>query len=209
MNKARRSDYFGSLLLGVVWGLLCAPVAGQTVRAPETTPTRQTPNTSFGTMVRTGVQPQASNFGVLLGGTTELQRQLETEAAKSARAAQTFGTSLSAADRRDLQSACSALVANPDDATASRQLEQIMSRYRDNNAEAIMRFCLEPTIAQLRAELQASRQTLERLGTAGGEAQANIDMQNKLQQQQQTFSSISNVMKTKHDTAKNSVSNIR
>jgi hypothetical protein len=45
--------------------------------------------------------------------------------------------------------------------------------------------------------------------SAGGDAQANIDLQNTLQKQQQTFQTISNVMKTKHDTAKNSISNVR
>jgi hypothetical protein len=208
MNKVQRRRYSGGFLLAIASGLLCLSVVAQTVRAPATTPTRQTPNTSFGTMVRNGAQPQATNFGVLLGGTTELQHQLEAEAAKSARAAQAFGASLSAADRRGLQSACRALVADPNDAAANRQLEELMARYRDNNAEAIMRFCLEPTIAQLRAELEASRQALEHID-AGNETQANVDLQNKLQQQQQTFSSISNVMKTKHDTAKNSIQNVR
>jgi hypothetical protein len=150
----------------------------------------------------------APDFSVLLGGTAELQQQLEVEAAKSARAAQAFGASLTAADRRELQGACTALVANPNDATASQRLAQMMSRYKDNSAEAIVRFCLEPSIARLRADLQASRQTLNRLDTGSG-TQANVDMQNKLQQQQQVFTSISNVMKTKHDTAKNAISNVR
>jgi hypothetical protein len=151
----------------------------------------------------------APDFSVLLGGTAELQQQLELEAAKSARAAQAFGASLSAADRRELQGACTALVANPNDATASQRLEQMMSRYRDNGAEAITRFCLEPAITRLRADLQASQQTLGRLSAGGSGAQANVDLQNALQKQQQVFTSISNVLKTKHDTAKNAISNVR
>jgi hypothetical protein len=206
MGKAKRSGFLGGLVLSLV----CTGALGQTVRAPEAAPAaRSTPNSSFGTMVRTGAQPAATNFGVLLGGTTELQHQLEIEAAKSARAAQAFGATLSAADRRELQGACAALVANPSDAAASRTLAQMMSRYKDNSAEAIVRFCLDPTFKQLQAELQSSRQTLERMGTADGDAQASIDLQNTLQRQQQTLTMISNVMKTKHDTAKNSISNVR
>jgi hypothetical protein len=37
----------------------------------------------------------------------------------------------------------------------------------------------------------------------------NAALESTLQQQQRTFSSISNVMKTRHDTAKNSISNVR
>jgi hypothetical protein len=151
----------------------------------------------------------APDFSVLLGGTSELQSQLAAEAARSARAAQAFGASLTAMDRRDLQGTCSALVANSADSGAQRKLQELLSRYKDNSPEAVMRFCLDPMITQLQGELRASRQTLERLGTGGGDTQANVDMQNKLQQQQQTFSSISNVMKTRHDTAKNSISNVR
>jgi hypothetical protein len=195
-------------LLGLASSLLCAVAMGQ-VRAPEAPPAaRTTPNSSFGTMVRNGAQPAATNFGVLLGGTTDLERQLGIEAAKSTRAAQAFRGVVSPADSGQLQSACAALVANPGDPSATDALRQAMARYSSHNAEAIMRFCLDPTIAALRGELQASRQTLERM-SAGGDAQANIDLQNTLQKQQQTFQTISNVMKTKHDTAKNSISNVR
>jgi hypothetical protein len=195
-------------LLGFASSLLCAVAAGQ-VRTPEASPAaRTTPNSSFGTVVRNGAQPAATNFGVLLGGTTELERQLEIEAAKSARGAQAFRAVVSAADGRQLQSACARLAAGAGGASATDVLRQTMVRYASHDAEAIMRFCLEPTIAALRGQLQASRQTLERL-SAGGDAQANVDLQNTLQKQQQAFQTISNVMKTKHDTAKNSISNVR
>jgi hypothetical protein len=195
-------------LLGFASSLLCAVAAGQ-VRTPEAPPAaRTTPNSSFGTVVRNGAQPAATNFGVLLGGTTELERQLEIEAAKSARGAQAFRAVVSAADGRQLQSACARLAAGAGGASATDVLRQTMVRYASHDAEAIMRFCLEPTIAALRGQLQASRQTLERL-SAGGDAQANVDLQNTLQKQQQAFQTISNVMKTKHDTAKNSISNVR
>jgi hypothetical protein len=197
-------------LLGLASSLFCTVAMGQ-VQAPEASPaTRQTPSTSVGTMVRSGVQQTAAtNFGVLLGGTTELEQQLEIEAAKSAGAAQAFRAGVSPADGRQLHSACATLVANPSDARATDALRQAMARYPNHGAEAIMRFCLEPTIAALRGELKTSRQTLERLNAAGGDAQANVDLQNALQKQQRRMSTISNVMKTKHDTAKNSISNVR
>lgn len=36
-----------------------------------------------------------------------------------------------------------------------------------------------------------------------------LALQNQMQQENQTFSTLSNVMKTKHDTAKNSIANVR
>ena len=198
-----------SRFLALASSLFCAVALGQ-VRAPEAAPaTQTTPNSSFGTMVRSGAQPAATNFGVLLGGTTEAEQQLEIEAAKSARAAQAFRASVSPTDGRQLQSACATLVASPSDARATDSLQQAMARYPNHDAEAIMRFCLEPTLAELRGELQTSRRTLERLNAAGGDAQANVDLQNVLQKQQQRIATINNVMKTKHDTVKNSISNIR
>jgi hypothetical protein len=197
-------------LLCLAAGLFCTVALGQ-VRAPEAAPAaRTTPNSSFGTMVRNGAQPAATSFGVLLGGTTELGQQLEIEAARSVSAAQAFRAVVSPADGRLLQTACAALVANPGDARAADALRQAMARYPNQDAEAITRFCVEPTIDKLRGELRASRQTLERLnGAGGGATQANVDLQNVLQQQQRIFTTISNVMKTKHDTAKNSISNVR
>jgi len=150
----------------------------------------------------------APDFSVLLGGTGELQRQLEREAAKSARAAQAFGASLSAADRGELQGACTAIADDPNDAAAQGRLASVMSRHRDRSAEAIVRFCLDPVIVKLRDELRASRLELERLDTGRG-AQANAALDGRVQRQRQVFTTISNVMKTKHDTVKNSISNVR
>lgn len=152
----------------------------------------------------------APDFSVLLGGTGQLQRQLEAEAARSARNAQAFGASLSATDRRDLQGTCSALVANPGDTQAQTKLQNFLSRYRDNSPEAVLRFCLDPAIGRLNGDLQASRQGLERMtAERAADDGRNVALENRLQQQQQTFSSISNVMKTRHDTAKNAISNVR
>jgi hypothetical protein len=152
----------------------------------------------------------APDFSVLLGGTGRLQSQLEAEAARSARSAQAFGASLTAMDRRDLQGTCSALVANPGDTQAQAKLQSFLSRYKDNTPEAVLRFCLDPAIARLNGELQASRQSLERMTAArAADDGRNAALETTLQQQQRTFTTISNVMKTKHDTAKNAISNVR
>jgi hypothetical protein len=191
--KAKRTC-FGGLVLAAACALLCLPAAGQPERTAETPSARQTPKTDFGAM---------------LNDTIELEQALEIEAARSARAAQAFGASLTAADRVELEGACTALVGNPNDAAASQRLERMMSRYRDNSAEAITRFCLDPVITKLRDDVQMSRRTLDDLNAGRGSAQANVDLQNTLQKQQQIFTSVSNVLKTRHDTAKNSISNVR
>ena len=150
----------------------------------------------------------APDFSVLLGGTAELQRQLGVEAARSGRAAQAFGASLSAADRRDLQGACSSLVANPNNAQASQKLQHFLSQF--HSAEAVTRFCLDPAIARLQNELHSSRQGLERMTAArAADDGRNVALESTLQRQQRTFSTLSNIMKTKHDTAKNAISNVR
>ena len=195
--------------LSLVTSLACAVAMGQ-VRAPDAPPAaRTTPSSSFGTMVRSGAQPAATNFGVLLGGTTELEQRLEVEAAQPASAAQAFRAFVSPADGRKLQSACAALVANPGDARATAALRETMASYSTHAADGIMRFCLEPTIGELRRELLASRQTLERTAASAGDLPADAEPENLLRRQQQKFQTISNVLKTKHDTAKNSISNVR
>jgi hypothetical protein len=151
----------------------------------------------------------APDFSVLLGGTSELQQRVEAEAARSARAAQAFGSSLGAAERRELQQSCTALVANPNDAGAQRRLQEYRSRYKDNNLEAVLRFCLDPSYRQLQSELQASVQSLRQASGGGNAARADTTLEDRLLQQQRTYTSISNVMKTRHDTAKNSIGNIR
>jgi hypothetical protein len=150
----------------------------------------------------------APDFGVLLGGTNALQQTVEAEAAKADRAAQTFGNGLSPADRRDLQRTCTALVANAGDLQAQRRLQELMARHGDNNPDAVLRFCLDPSYKQLQSELQASAEGLRR-GRRGSNPEASVELQDNLQRQQRAFQAISNVMKTKHDTAKNSISNVR
>jgi hypothetical protein len=153
----------------------------------------------------------APDFSVLLGGTTELQQRVDLEAAQSARAAQAFGSSLGAAERRELQASCTALVANENDAGAQRRLQEYLSRYKDNNPEAVLRFCLDPSFRQLSSELQASAQSLRRAsgGGSGSTARADTTLEDRLQQQQRKYTTLSNIMKTRHDTAKNSIGNVR
>ena len=141
----------------------------------------------------------AQDVSQLLDATIELQRRLESDTARSERAAQSFGASLSAAERRELQSACTALASNANDAAARQRLEVMRSRYRDNSTEAIMRFCLEPTISRLRTDLRASRQTLERLNAAGLDTEATADLRSTHQKQRQLEQMISNSMKADND----------
>jgi hypothetical protein len=148
----------------------------------------------------------APDFSVLLGGTAELQQRVEAEAAQSARAAQAFGSSLSAGDRRGLQGTCTALVANANDATAQRRLQEYLSRYKDDNPQAVLRFCLDPSYRQLQSGLQASVESL-RAGRSGEQASAALE--ETIERQRRTFTTISNIMKTRHDTAKNSIGNVR
>jgi hypothetical protein len=151
----------------------------------------------------------APDFSVLLGGSTDLQQRVEAEAAKSARAAQAFGNSLSAAERRDLQGACTALVANSNDARAQSRLREYLMRYKDNNQEAVLRTCLDPAYRQLQSDLEANSQAIRRASSRSSDEQALVDLESKLQQQNRSYTAISNIMKTKHDTARNAINNVR
>ena len=151
----------------------------------------------------------APDFSVLLGGSTDLQQRVEAEAARSARAAQAFGNSLSAAERRDLQGACTALVANPNDARAQGRLREYLTRYKDNNQEAVLRACLDPAYKQLQSDLEGNSRAIRRASSGSSDEQALIDLESKLQQQNRSYTAISNIMKTKHDTARNAINNVR
>jgi hypothetical protein len=166
------------------------------------------PQSNAVTVVRPGVQGAFASRESLLAGTIELEDQLAVEAAQSAADAGTFGAGLSPAATRQLQGICTTLVANPDDTAAIEALQQALGVYARQNPEAVTRFCLEPAISQLQGELASSRESIGRLD-ADSQAQANIDLQNILQKQQQTLAAISTVLGTKHDTAKNSISNVR
>lgn len=57
--------------------------------------------------------------------------------------------------------------------------------------------------------LQRFAAEIERKSTLGDDAQlANLDLQNALQKQQQVLQMMMNIMKTRHDTAKNIINNI-
>jgi hypothetical protein len=164
--------------------------------------------TSFGVFVGlASTAALAPDFGVLLGGTTALKQQVDADAARLARPAQTFGAGLGATERRDLQRTCTALVVNENDAAARRQLQAFLARYSGANHEAALRFCLEPSYRQLQRDLETSLAALRRAKDA--KSQTGLTTQDALQRQQRTYQTISNVMKTKHDTVKNSISNVR
>ena len=177
------------LLITLLAALASTSVAAQDVRAPSAA--------------------QATNFGVLLGDASGLQQEVERDAARSAGAATVFGNRLAASARRDLHDACRAVVASEDDSRAQRRLQDLLARYRDADPDAVLRFCLDPAYTALRNEVAASVQALERMRASGRDSQASLDLQNTLQRQRRMFTTLSNVMKTRHDTAKNSIGNVR
>jgi hypothetical protein len=151
----------------------------------------------------------APDFSVLLGGTSDLRESVAADAAKNARAAQAFGDTLGAGERRDLQSACTALVANERAARAQQRLQALLARYQDNDPQAVLRFCLDPAYRQLQSELEASSQALRRSGAANVDDRSSAALETTLEQQRRRYTAISNIMKTRHDTAKNSIGNVR
>lgn len=191
------------LLITALAALASASIPAQNVSAPAAP--RQTPKTDFGSVMREGAQ--ATNFGVLLGEASALQQAVDGDAARSAAAAQAFGTRLAGAERRELQGACAGLVANEDDARAKQRLTALLARYKNTAPETVLRFCLDNQYGQLRSDVAASVRAVER--AARGEAQANVDLQNALQQQQRAYTTLSNVMKMRHDVAKNAINNVR
>lgn len=195
-------------LVALVFSAIASTAAGQ-VSPPETaTTTRQTPRTDFGSVLRSGVQGNVASRESLLAGTAEIERQLAAAAATSAGDAAAFGAGLSRAAATELQAICSSLVANPGDTAAGEALQQALGVHARRSPETVTRFCLEPAIASLRGELESSMQALDRLA-ADDATQANIDLQNVLQKQQQTMAGIAAVLRTKHDTAKNAINNVR
>jgi hypothetical protein len=167
--------------------------------------TRQTPTTDFGSVLKAG----PADFGAMHADATALRQEIEDETTRFADAARIFGSRLTAAERRDLQGACESAVASEGNARTQRRLQSLLARYETTDSEAVLRFCLDPSYARLRNEIAATVSALERMRASGAEAEANIEMQNSLQRQQRTFMTLSNIMKTKHDTAKNSISNVR
>jgi hypothetical protein len=184
------------LSIFVLAALTATSVSGQT---------RQTSRTDFGSVLKAG----PADLGAMHADATALRQEIEEETMRFAGAAQTFGSRLTAAERRDLQDACESVVASEDNARMQRGLQSLLARYETTASETVLRFCLDSSYARLRNEIAATVSALERMRASGAEAQANIEIQNSLQRQQRTFTTLSNIMKTKHDTAKNSVSNVR
>lgn len=151
----------------------------------------------------------AANSGGLLDSARELQESIAADAARSAHEAQAFGSTLSAKDRRELQNTCTALVRNERNARAQRQLQEFLSEYKDHDPNAVLRFCLDPAYRQLQTRLQTSMRSIERLNTfsAGDDELFPSDdsqlatVENRLQQENRMYTTISNIMKTRHDTS--------
>jgi hypothetical protein len=193
-----RAKKITSLQLSIV---VLAAVAATSVASPQ----RQTPKTDFGSIVK--IEP--ANLGTTHADATALRQEIEDEASQFADAARIFGSGLTVAERRDLQRACESVVRNESSARAQRRLQSLLARYEATDPQTVLRFCLDRSYARLRNEIAASVSALDRMKASGAEAEANIDLQNSLQRQQQTLTTLSNIMKTRHDTAKNAISNTR
>lgn len=151
----------------------------------------------------------APDFSILLGDTDDLRAKVAADAARSARAAQAFGSRLSAVERRELQGSCTALIANDGDPSAQRSLQAQLDRYKDNDPEAVLRFCLDPAYTALQSELEASQRTLRASSADRIDARASASLERSFEEQQRKYTAISNVMKTRHDTVKNAINNVR
>lgn len=92
---------------------------------------------------------------------------------------------------------------------AQRRLQSLLARYEATDSQTVLRFCLDRSYARLRNEIAVSVSALDRIKASGAEAEANIELQSSLQRQQQTLTTLRNIMKTRHDTAKNAISNVR
>lgn len=206
--------FFASLLsTGIAAQDTRAPSGGATARQPRETHSdagaaeRQTPKTDFGTIV--GRRAQATSFSILLDDARALQQAIDRDATRSAAAAQTFGERIEQSDRHALQHACAALVTNERDEQAQRRLQEVLARHRDTDSDAVLRLCLDPHYRQLQSDVAAIVQALERKRASDGQAESDPALSAALQRQQSVFTTLGNVMKTRHDTAKNSISNVR
>lgn len=224
MHKPRTIPTLTALLIGLVGtSLAVADTRANTASEPRDVQPgaaaasvhRQTPKTDFGSVLGSGA---TNDRNALLVQTRELQQQVDSDAARRADAANAFSSSLTTAQRRELQSTCSTLIDDDSDVRAQRRLQALIEKHSDHNPDAVLRFCLDPAYRQLQRSLQNSVQSLERsrpvpedkLNTAGEDSQlANVDLQNALQQQNQRFATIRALIKARHDTAKNAISNVR
>lgn len=198
---ARATRATGLQLSIVVLASIAVTAAATSVAGPQ----RQTPKTDFGSIVGSG----AAKGSTVHADATALRQQVEDEASQFADAARIFGSRLTAAERRDLQGACESVVASENNARSQQRLQSLLARYEATDPQTVLRFCLDTSYTRLRNEIAANVTALERTSASDVNAQANIELQDNLQRQQQTLTTLSNIMKTRHDTAKNAISNVR
>jgi hypothetical protein len=145
------------------------------------------------TTVGHGTNAEGS-VSTLLAATQALQQRVDREAAAHADAAREFGESLIAADRREIQSTCSTLAADPDHAEARQRLERFLAKYRDQNPTIVAQFCLDRSYKRLESELAASaRATGRRLALVGSSASDTDDLERALESQQERLERLHNV----------------
>ena len=197
-----KSDQLVSLL--AIAGLACASAAGQerpasSAQAPARITTnqstvRQTPPSDFGTVMRRGA---------------DLQRQVDAEVAGTSAAAAVVGNGLAATELRELDAACAALAASPDDANAKRRLEQWLTAHKGRDPAAIARFCLAPRYRALQSDLQRDLGNLRAAAPGEDQQAASLRLQMVMDRQSKMMATLSNLLKKMSDTAQSITQNLK
>ena len=143
-----------------------------------------------------------ADLTVLLGDANELLRRVDAATATARGPAQKFGDRLTSTERLDLQGSCTALVADASDVRAQRRLQEYLARYQGDDLLAVLRFCLDPAYTRLHGAVKATTDAIRQAGESASEP-LGLDLQGKLQQETRMYEALRNVMKTKHEAAKN------
>src|SRR5690606_16093032 len=101
-----------------------------------------------------------------------------------------------------LQSACSAVVAAPDDVRAERRLRQQLGRYRNADPDALLRLCLDPAYRRLQSDIRTTAVGLERLQTTGVSLRTGEELEQQFEEQRRRFEIIQSVARMLDDAAR-------
>jgi len=144
----------------------------------------------------------AAEPDALLRASTDLLAAVQAEADRTALAARELGRGMSVRDREALQSACSAVVAAPDDVRAERRLRQQLGRYRNADPDALLRLCLDPAYRRLQSDIRTTAVGLERLQTTGVSLRTGEELEQQFEEQRRRFEIIQSVARMLDDAAR-------